>query len=192
LEDFHQNHGSNDKKRSFEECNEKSWNNFSLEPSCSLLISDSPLNDFIPSNNDPDYDLILSEYILSQQNDGCITPPPKIDLESNNVPASFSPSMFVRSRSHSTSPDHNSSRENGHNGQRRSSQSSIKTKEQKEKVPRHKRPSHINAEHRRRSKIQNCLDELNNIVPKEPESGTTNSVVTISSKKSKAALLSRS
>ncbi|ESO93219.1 hypothetical protein LOTGIDRAFT_161770 [Lottia gigantea] len=36
-------------------------------------------------------------------------------------------------------------------------------------IPRHKRVSHINAEHRRRGKIQNCFRTLKNMVPKHGE-----------------------
>ncbi|XP_050390906.1 MLX-interacting protein [Patella vulgata] len=36
-------------------------------------------------------------------------------------------------------------------------------------IPRHKRVSHINAEHRRRGKIQNCFRTLKNMVPKYGE-----------------------
>jgi len=94
----------------------------------------------------PDYSLLPGSSMLQNSS----VPPPVLPLTTEKPEPLCSLPVFPQSRSLSTSPELRTPGESGTDTTPRASTQ----KTAKEKVPRHKRPSHINAEHRRRSKIQ--------------------------------------
>lgn len=128
----------------------------------------------------PDYSLLPGSSMLQNSS----VPPPVLPLTTEKPEPLCSLPVFPQSRSLSTSPELRTPGESGTDTTPRASTQ----KTAKEKVPRHKRPSHINAEHRRRSKIQRCLEDLKSLVPSAADASSS---IGPSGKKSKASLLFR-